>query len=303
MATLWEMTKERVKGIVFKPENQVLRDAKAESRAVREEQKLEEQEVKAEHIGDLTRVQVIMKKISGLEKKKAFRLFNQLVQIRLIASNQLRRVGYLKHAIADDLAHDKNLSEEKRGALAQEFEAQFVKIHDDIATVVNSIFRAETSFESINASLKSLLRTDTLARDLVNNYRKAKRAAKIVNREEKGLEKKARNVKAVEDPAFLKRIALFLKHLDDERKYLVEASTYTLQLLQDDVHDAESKKKHLDVLIHEAGFPKYVGEELIRNFDETLRSIHDLLQSEIAKKRIEISNVDRDDEVELRKAA
>jgi hypothetical protein len=62
-----------------------------------------------------------------------------------------------------------------------------------------------------------------------------------------------------------------------------------LQLLLKEEADLSEEEKHVRSLIDQHGFPKTIGEHLIAADEQSLQLIHNKLEREISKKRMEIS--------------
>src|SRR5690242_15704989 len=69
---------------------------------------LEAKEEAAEKAGDVSKIQSLILTMAQNDEKAAFKLFDELVQVRLIVGKQLRLIAYIKSS----LSMDKNLNAE-----------------------------------------------------------------------------------------------------------------------------------------------------------------------------------------------
>ena len=280
---------ENVRGWFLRPENDELRQQRGIVRDVNKEAKLEGELDKVLEFGDLDKVQSVMTKMRKLDKDTADRIFKQLADIRLIASKHMRAINETHRLVLIDIDKDKELTIPKKHELEKKFNQDFANAHQTIARFINAIFQSETSLESINASVNSLRRMDTLAQQLRYEYWEAKKDVKRTLRGEQGLSRRARVVNEPKKPEFTKQLDKFMKDLEQEYTDLEPAVKKTMQLLLDDKHDLEQKQARLHALMDRAGIPKIVGEELIKEYDETLLAINAQMHQEIINKRKELS--------------
>jgi hypothetical protein len=279
------MVGERVRSFWTRPQNTAVRDERGMQRDITREGALEGRLAEAEMKHDATRVGKIMTEISKLDRRRAYRLFDALVQVRLIIARQLRLLEDIKTTID----RDQELSAEQRSEVDRKLEED----RNRIEGLLNEMFERETSFTSINVTAKKLLGVASQARESYFEFIKARRTTGRTNRDERRLARDARGVTKKNLDLFERHIVLFDKHLEEELAWLRKASADTILLLQDDVADITAKETRIKQLMAVSGFPKPIGQEILASYDATLLDTHRRLLEEIAKKRIEISAAKR----------
>ena len=281
-----QMFGEWLRSFLFKPEAQEYRDARYVRRDENQRPAVEQHLTQAEASGDVSKVLRFSKKNIALDKKEGNTLMDQAVQVRLSLTRQLKLLNYVRDAVKMDLHTDASLDEKRKNEILTQFETEFEGTRKEMEAIIQSIFQGETSFNSINVTLKNLQKLDVKSRELCYAYLMAKREARRSIRAEKGLKSKARSAKEVESPSFMKRVNAFREHQKQEMEFLKKATAYTLNMLQSDRDDLDKKQKHIKDLMEHQGFPKGIGEEIVKDYDTALLDLQKVIHDDISKERI-----------------
>ncbi|HIH24833.1 TPA: hypothetical protein HA251_07410 [Candidatus Woesearchaeota archaeon] len=260
-------------------------DARGTMRVLEQERKEKEKLAQAEAKGD---VSLWKKEENRLDKELASegkRLFRLLRNIRLITHTQLM---YLR-IIASEVHDDKTLSDRDRQAVLERIAAY----RKELGKLVNTIFREETSFESINLSAKNLLQISSLARELFFETKMGGRAARRATSLEKKLASNARKGGWVLSDNGKKYLKRFEAMFNEELERMTKEAESIILLLRDEESAIKSQIEHIRKLVHDEGFPPDIGKETEDIYRRELETFHRQLQEEIAKKRIELSDVER----------
>lgn len=259
-------------------------DARGTIRVLEQERKDQEKLAQAEAKHDLPAVVKEEKRIDKEIAAETVKLFHLLRNIRLITQTQLM---YLR-IIATEVHDDKTLTEKDRQAILERVAAY----RHELGKLTDTLFKKETSFSSINLSAKNLLEISSLARALFFETMMGGRAARRATSLEKKLADNARKGSWVLSPTGKKYMQRFEEQFNRELENMGKEAASIINLLQREEATIKSQIEHLQTLVHQNGFPPKVGEEIEILYKKELETFHRQLQEEIAKKRIELSDIE-----------